>query len=266
MSYVSYTRGFKSGGFNARSTTPLQWGPYDDMQVDSYEVGVKSMWLDNRLRFNMSVFYEDLSDMQTQVNAVDPGSQGGYSTVVQNAASATIKGLELETIVMLVPGLDITAGYGYVDPEYDEFLSFDNISGAISDISDDRAFEYTPEHSYNVSLNYTFPKLSDNGEMRARLDWSGMSEVVFTPKISGNEDIAQDDYSVLNARVGYHDIAVGDGTLAISAWIRNLTDEEYKIGGFEFDLASYGLGRASTSQWGEPRTYGLDISYSFGSM
>ena len=112
MSYVSYTRGFKSGGFNARSTTPLQWGPYDDMQVDSYEVGVKSMWLDNRLRFNMSVFYEDLSDMQTQVNAVDPGSQGGYSTVVQNAASATIKGLELETIVMLVPGLDITAGYG----------------------------------------------------------------------------------------------------------------------------------------------------------
>ena len=266
MSYVSYTRGFKSGGFNARSTTPLQWGPYDDMQVDSYEVGVKSMWLDNRLRFNMSVFYEDLSDMQTQVNAVDPGSQGGYSTVVQNAASATIKGLELETIVMLVPGLDITAGYGYVDPEYDEFLSFDNISGAISDISDDRAFEYTPEHSYNVSLNYTFPKLSDNGEMRARLDWSGMSEVVFTPKISGNEDIAQDDYSVLNARVGYHDIAVGDGTLAISAWIRNLTDEEYKIGGFKFDLASYGLGRASTSQWGEPRTYGLDISYSFGSM
>ena len=102
--------------------------------------------------------------------------------------------------------------------------------------------------------------------MRARLDWSGMSEVVFTPKISGNDDIAQDDYSVLNARVGYFDIALGDGTLAVSAWVRNATDEEYKIGGFEFDLAGFGLGRASTSQWGEPRTYGLDVSYQFGSM
>ncbi|MBK6289789.1 MAG: TonB-dependent receptor [Gammaproteobacteria bacterium] len=266
MSYVSFTRGFKSGGFNARSSTPLQWGPYDDMQVDSYEAGIKSMWLDNRLRFNMSVFYEDLSDMQAQVNAVDGGAQGGYSTVVQNAASATIKGLEVETVIMLVPGLDITAGYGYVDPEYDEFLSFDNNTGALSDISNDRAFEYTPEHSYNVSLNYTFPKFSDNGELRARIDWSGMSDLVFTPKISGNKDLAQDGYDILNLRLGYDDIALGDGRLSISGWVRNATDEEYKIGGYEFDLTGIGLGRASTSQWGEPRTYGVDVSYRFGSM
>ena len=266
MSYLSFTRGFKSGGFNARSSTPLQWGPYDDMQVDSYEAGIKSMWLDSRLRFNMSVFYEDLSDMQAQVNALDAGAQGGFSVVVQNAASATIKGLEIETVIMLIPGLDISAGYGYVDPEYDEFLSFDNNTGAISDISNDRAFEFTPEHSYNLSLNYTFPKFSDNGELRARIDWSGMSEVVFTPKISGNDDIAQDDYSILNLRLGYDDIALADGKLSISGWVRNATDEEYKIGGFEFDLSGYSLGRASTSQWGEPRTYGVDINYRFGSM
>ncbi len=266
MVYAGWARGFKSGGFNARSSTPLQWGPYDDMQVDSYEAGLKSMWLDNRLRLNTSVFYEDLSDMQAQVNAVDSGSQGGYSTVVQNAAAATIKGLEVELVAMPLEGLEITAGYGYVDAEYDEFLSFDNITGAISDISGDRGFEYTPEHSYNVSLNYTFPRFADNGRLRARLDWSGMSDHVFTPKLSGNEDIAQDGYDVLNLRIAYEEVALGDGTLAVAGWVRNMADEEYKIGGYEFDVSGYGMGRASTNQWGEPRTWGVDVIYRFGSM
>ncbi len=218
------------------------------------------------LRFNASVFYEDLSDMQAQVNAVDSGSQGGYSTVVQNAASATVQGLELETMVILLEGLELSAGYGYVDPEYDEFLSFDNITGAISDISDDRGFEYTPEHSYNLSLNYTFPKFTDNGLVRARIDWSGMSEHIFTPKLSGNDDIAQGDYDLLNLRLAWEEVALGDGTLTIAGWVRNAADEEYRIGGFEFDITSAGLGRASTSQWGEPRTWGVDVTYSFGSM
>ncbi|MCP4944793.1 MAG: TonB-dependent receptor, partial [Planctomycetaceae bacterium] len=184
MSYFTYARGFKSGGFNARSTTALQWGPYDDMQVDSFEVGIKSNWADNRVKFNAAVFYEDLTDMQTQVNAVDADAGGGFSTVVQNAAAATITGLEAELVVHMMSGLDISAGFGYVDPEYDEFISFDNLTGALSDISDDRAFEFTPESNYNLTLNYTFPQFSNNGTLNARLDWSGQSKVRFTPKIS----------------------------------------------------------------------------------
>ncbi len=267
MSYFTYARGFKSGGFNARSTTALQWGPYDDMQVDSFEVGIKSNWADNRVKFNMAVFYEDLTDMQTQVNAVDADNAGagGFSTVVQNAAEATITGLEAELVLHTLFGLDISAGLGYVDPEYDEFISFDNLTGALSDISDDRAFEFTPENTYNVTLNYTFPQFSDNGTLNARLDWSGQSKVRFTPKISGNDDIAQGSYNLLNGRFSYSDIAVGDGYLTVSLWGRNLADEEYKIGGFEFDITGFGLGRASTSQWGEPRTYGVDVTYRFGS-
>ncbi|MBK7169706.1 MAG: TonB-dependent receptor [Gammaproteobacteria bacterium] len=80
------------------------------------------------------------------------------------------------------------------------------------------------------------------------------------------QDLAQDGYDILNLRLGYDDIALGDGRLSISGWVRNATDEEYKIGGYEFDLTGIGLGRASTSQWGEPRTYGVDVSYRFGSM
>ncbi len=268
MTYITYARGFKSGGFNARSTTALQWGPYDDMQVDSYEVGFKSDWADNRVRFNLTAFREEITDGQTQVNAVDADNAGagGFSTVVQNAAEATIIGLEAELVVQLIAGLNVNAGYGYVDPEYDEFISFDNLTGELSDISDDRAFEFTPENSYNVSLNYTFPQFSENGTLHARLDWAGQSKVRFTPKISGNNDLAQQSYDLFNARLSYADIAMGDGALTISLWGRNLTDEEYKIGGYEFDISGFGLGRVGANQWGEPRTYGLDVSYRFGSV
>ena len=265
MTYATYARGFKSGGFNARSNTPLQWGPYDDMQVDSYELGMKSTWLDKRVRLNMTAFHQQLSDMQAQVNAVDPGNtQGGFSIVIQNAAEATVNGVEAELIVRLIEGLDISAGYGYIDAEYDEFNSFDINTGAISDIADDRAFEFTPKNSYNLSLNYTFPRFTDAGTLRARVDWSGSSKVYVTPKISGNDDITQDSYSLVNARISFDDVAVGDGVLSFSLWGKNLADEEYKIGGFEVDAG--GGNRVGTNQWGEPRTFGFDVSYRFGSM
>lgn len=270
MTFFTYAKGFKSGGFNARSATPLQWGPYEDMEVASYELGIKSMWWDNRLRFNLTAFYQDLSDMQAQVNAVDPGNQqSGYSAVIQNAAEATVAGFELEVIAQLTENLNINAGYGYTDADYDEFDSFDPVTGAVSDISSDRAFEFAPEDSYNLSLAYTFPAFSDNGRLYGRLDWSGQSEMHVTPKISGNEDLTQDSYDIINARLTYGDIAVGDGTLSIAAWVRNLADEEYKIGGWEInagDPAFGGLGRTATSQFGEPQTYGVDVTYRFGTM
>lgn len=265
MTFATYARGFKSGGFNARANTPLQWGPYDDMQVDSYELGMKSNWLENHVQFNITAFHQNLGDMQAQVNAVDPGNtQGGFSIVIQNAAEATIAGAEAELILRILDGLDISAGYGYIDAQYDEFNSFDINTGAVSDIANDRAFEFSPENSYNLSLNYTVPSFTNIGTLRARLDWSGTSKIYVTPKISGNDDINQDSYDLLNTRITFDEIALGDGVLAVSVWGKNITDEEYKIGGFEVDAG--GGARVGTNQWGEPRTFGIDVSYRFGSL
>ena len=268
MVYASFARGFKSGGFNARSGSLVAWGPYDDMQNDAYEIGVKSMWLDNRVRLNAAVFYQNLTDMQAQVNVID---NGNWITQVQNAAEATIKGFEIETLLKVIDGLDISAGYGYVDAEYDKFMSPDPrlpVGSPAVDVSNDRGFEFTPKHSYNLSLNYTFPQFLPNGDLRARLDWSGMSKHVFTPVLSTNKDIAQDGYSLLNLRLAWEDVQVGccnDGRLAVAAWVRNLADKEYRIGGYDFDGGPV-HGRLATSQYGEPRTYGIDVIYKFGAL
>ncbi|WP_162846143.1 TonB-dependent receptor [Seongchinamella sediminis] len=269
MTFFTYAKGFKSGGFNARSFTPLQWGPYDDMETDSYELGAKSMWWQNRLQVNVTGFYQELTDMQAQVNAIDPNGQVGFSAVIQNAAEATVIGAEVEVIAQLTEGLNINAGYGYTDAEYDEFESFDPLTGIITDISDDRAFEFTPKDSYHISLDYAFPQFFDNGRLYARLDWAGQGKIHVTPKISGNQDLVQESYDLINARLTYGDIALGDGTLMVSLWGNNLTDEAYKIGGYEIDAgdpAFGGIGRTGISQWGEPRTYGLDVTYRFGTL
>lgn len=99
------------------------------MQNNSYEIGVKSMWLDNRVRLNAAVFYQDLTDMQAQVNVID---NGNWITQVQNAAEATIKGFELEALLKVIDGLDISVGYGYVDAEYDKFMSPDPAAGGFA--------------------------------------------------------------------------------------------------------------------------------------
>ena len=270
MTFATYSKGYKSGGFNARSFTPLQWGPYGDMDVDSYELGMKSMWWDDRVRVNITGFYEELNDMQAQVNAVDPGNtQAGYSTVIQNAASATVSGFEAEVITQLTENLNVNVGYGYTDADYDEFNSFNLNTGVITDISSDRAFEFTPKDNYHVSLSYRFPQFFQVGRLNARLDWAGQSKIYVTPKISGNQDLTQGSYDVINARLAYEEIALGDGTLAITAWGQNLANEHYKIGGWEIDAgdpAYGGLGRTAISQYGEPRTYGIDVRYNFGTM
>ena len=95
-----------------------------------------------------------------------------------------------------------------------------------------------------------------------------MSKHVFTPVLSTNKDIAQSGYNLVNFRLAWEDAQVGccnDGRLAVAAWVRNLADKKYRIGGYDFDGGPV-AGRVATSQYGEPRTYGFDVIYRFGAM
>jgi len=204
---------------------------------------------------------------QVQVNAVDPNGQGGFSTMIQNAGQATINGFELEVIAKPINDIIINFGYGYTDASYDDYISVSPITGLPADVADDRGFEFTPDDNYNLSISYVLPLNLPTGDITARLDISGQDDIIFTPKISGNEDIAQDSYELINLRIAYEEVKAGDGTFTVALWGRNLADEEYKIGGFEIDAgdpAFGGLGRAAISQWGAPRTYGIDLIYAMG--
>jgi len=115
--FASATKGFKSGGWNARGTRRDTLLPFEPEVVWSYEAGVKSEWLDRRLRVNLTGFFLDTQALQTPSAFVDPVT-GGVTFITQNFADYENKGLELELTAVPVDGLNLYLNVGFQDDKY----------------------------------------------------------------------------------------------------------------------------------------------------
>lgn len=109
--YGSVGKGFKSGGFNTGSP---QNTPYNPEQIWSYEIGAKAELFDRRLRLGLSAFKYDYSDLQVQDSV-------GQSTIIRNAGSADIKGIELEGVAKLSRAFQIDFSAAYLDAKFGDF-------------------------------------------------------------------------------------------------------------------------------------------------
>ncbi|OYY90955.1 MAG: TonB-dependent receptor [Sphingomonas sp. 28-66-16] len=114
--FASATRGFKSGGWNARSTAANALLPFGPEKVWSYELGVKSEWLNHRIRANVTLYQEEVSDLQTPSALVGP--TGAITFLTRNFADYRNRGVEAELTVVPVDGLNIYANVGYQDDAY----------------------------------------------------------------------------------------------------------------------------------------------------
>ena len=162
MVYASWSRGFRSGGFNGRATTPSSIGPYDPEQVDSFEIGLRSRSLDDRLVFNATAFHAIYKNKhESEIYQFGAATE----TVVNNAAKATINGLEIESQLAVTENVQLRATVGMIDGKYDEFLAPDRIAcQGISrsacprvDRSDDFAFGFQPDWNISAGLIVTQP-------------------------------------------------------------------------------------------------------------
>lgn len=116
MLFASATRGFKSGGWNARSTAPNAFQPFGPETVWSYEAGVKSDLFDRRLRANITAFYVDVSDLQTPAGLVGP--TGAITFITRNFASLENKGIEAEFTYMPTDRMSLYLNVGLQDAKY----------------------------------------------------------------------------------------------------------------------------------------------------
>ncbi len=114
--FASATRGFKSGGWNARSTAPTLFLPFGKETVWSYEVGAKTEWLDNRLRLNVTGFWMDTKGYQIPSAFVNPN--GSLSFITRNFADFRNKGAEVEFQAVPIDGMTVFAAVGVQDPEF----------------------------------------------------------------------------------------------------------------------------------------------------
>ncbi len=115
--YASATRGFKSGGWNARGYTPQTVLPFAPEKVWSYEAGIKSELLDRRVRANVTVYQLDVSDLQTPSGIVNPAN-GSISFVTRNFADYRNRGVEGELTIVPVAGLNLFVNASYADDKY----------------------------------------------------------------------------------------------------------------------------------------------------
>ena len=260
--FIRYAEGFKSGGFNGEAQTVAETvRPYDSENVRSFEAGIKGRWLDGRLRASAAAFYNEHEEMQLSVFT----AQGAAGSSVRNAGEATISGVELEATLQVHPGLSVSAGYGYLDPDYDEFLD----CGGGVDVSNNRAFPHAPEHSINATLDATVHEGSW-GELRLIADYSWVSEYYLYPfPLQSDTDPACapaalapdseiDSYWVSNVRLVLTDVPLGssDARLGATLWANNITDEEYRVNMIDFGPGFAGL---TPAYFGMPRSYGLDL-------
>jgi iron complex outermembrane receptor protein len=252
--YGKVVTAYKSGGYNLRSGRDNFTPPFDEENIVSYEVGAKSELLNRRLRLNAAAFNGKYKDMQLQqIPTVSRPSQ----TVVVNAGEASIDGFELDATARLAEGLTAMVGYGYTHAVFDEVIDKIATSPTFGqNLADEYVMPYAPMHTYNATLDYVFPSIGV-GTLRGMLNYSWVDEQYGTGKNDDIEGFRLDDRGILNARLALEEIGVGsDGSLATSLWIRNWENEKYYAHAVSF-------GYARTATYGEPRTYGIDITYNY---
>lgn len=258
--FASFSQGFKSGTFNPRATTAEQAA--DPENVDSIEIGMKSEWLDNRLRANVTLFSLDHKDRQ--YISVLPGKDSTeLNQRLGNIGSSTGQGIEAEFTYLATDELMFNASFGFIDSEFEEVLDTNPETGAVFDKSDTFTISNTPDFTYNLGANYTIE--SSMGDFIVNASYYYRDDYVLFEE---NSLLTQDGYGLLNASITWYD---DDTDWSVGLHMKNLTDEEYMVGGYQFVTPlpdggyAPGLGGDNTliSYYGDPRTVSLTASYQF---
>lgn len=278
--FFRFARGYRSGGFNnsipVLTAAQIAAGVTPDIPVvepeylDNYELGLKTSWLNDRLRVNANLFYYDQKDIQLNIQAPNPLNLQNPPTgsFAQNAASGEVKGFELEVHAAPIENLRISGSIGLIQAEYIDFNPTLSVSGVTQEVdrSGNKYFR-TPERTATLDLEYRIPFQA--GSLILGTDWNYRSHQFYnaaqqgaeqgdigtalngTVYVSGQQE--QDGYVIGNARVSW---LTRDEKLEFFSTVTNLTDEHYVINS-----------RAPTpnypTQTGAPRFYNVGVTARF---
>ena len=247
--YASYSRGFRSGGYNLRNAAATVDPAYDEEVVDSYEVGVKSDLFD-RLRVNVALYRAVYDDLQRTVLLSD-GSQR-----IENSGKATVDGLEIEANWLVSEVFAVGLSYGFLDGGYDELdpsaLNGVNATRAASGLGalTTSQFDLARVPQSTAALSFTLDQpLNNSGVISYRL--AGSYRDSFATN-DANTLYAPSSID-LSANITYRPPS---DRWSLSLWGKNILDETIVIAGSDisfFDVLSIMPG---------PR-YGVDLRVNF---
>lgn len=246
MVYASASRGFKSGGYKtAIAFNVAELDPFEGEHLNAYEVGTKTTWLDGKMQFNAAAYYYDYQDFQAFVTEI----RGGINVIVlSNAGDAEVYGLEAELtarpterLFAKVAGNVMSTEIVRINPEVQADYEGNEMANA-------------PELTLFGLLRYQLPTEELGFGSYLMADTSYRSDIFFSVNNRGQN--SQDGFWLLNARVGFQS---PDERWDFALWGRNLTDELYVNSSYD----NYGGIFPSQNFLGDPRTYGVTLSYTF---
>lgn len=250
--YARIARGFKAGGFNP-SLAALQGvailGPefifYQDETLWNYELGLKGLWLDGRLSGDLAMFKMERKNAQlsqsSQQVAFDPNS---FVFVTYNGA-ASVYGAEASTAWQLNETWQLHGALGLLNSN----IRQSEKTATVSPAAIDRDLAHAPNYTLNLGATY-----SATDGWFGRVDFNAIDAFYFD--ISHNQKSRA--YQLVNLRFGKH-----WGAWTLSAWGRNIFDQNYATRGFYFGNEPPLFENTLYTKFGDPRSYGITLSYDY---
>jgi len=258
MVFASYSQGFKSGTFNPRASTNEP--AVNPEIVDSVEIGIKSEWFD-QLRVNATVFALEHKDRQYK-SVVANEDPAVLDSRLGNIGQSEAIGVELEVQYAATEELNFNFALGYIDTEFTEVLSWNGTD--YDDLSDTYTVSNTPDTTANFGVTYDIETSIGFFVANANYYYRGEYDLVEVGNI-----LTQDAYGLVNLGVNWYSND-GDWTAALH-W-KNITDEEYMVGTYNFTggqdgdgnwLPGFGGDTTLIGYYGDPSTVSFSVGYTF---
>ena len=258
MIYFLFSQGFRLGGSNSERAAENGYLPlnYKPDKLDNYEVGLKSQWFDNKVRFNLSVFFMEWDQIQLNVS----GSRADNPFWLRgtfNGGKAEQKGVEMNGIWQVTPNLNLQASAFFADPEFSEDTIYPD-PGDGTAIPAGTTMPVSPEQKYWIAVDYTLPNFFDlPGSTWTRFSYSYQGEVwkstgaildfidADTPEERADaKDLLLPSYSTSTLQFGF----TADSGWETALIIRNLFNED----GYNY-ISSSNYGDSPDIGWDDPR-------------
>ncbi|GGE87611.1 TonB-dependent receptor [Sphingomonas prati] len=268
--YAKYATGYRSGGASSRTQNYQPFGPED---VKSYEIGLKNDLFDHRVRLNLAGYIMDRKNSQVDISSIQPFNGSSFNNLVTiNAPGITkIRGIEADLTVNPLEGLTLGASYAYTYTHIPRIPITYTAGGQSTTVLQQFYIVYTPRNAVSGTIDYALPLGDSDTKLRFHLDGNYAQATQAFDQFATKADSS----FIVNGRVGLADIAIGSGhTFGISAWARNLFDEQYifrrdpsnslpgapttnvSTGSISNILGDYG-------NYNAPRTFGLEGTIKF---
>jgi iron complex outermembrane recepter protein len=246
--YAKAVEGYKAGGFNWREGNFEN--PFGPEKIITYELGWKTEWLQHRLRWNNAIFYSDYKDIQLDI--IVPGQPNPTLTETKNAGKARVAGDETELNFALTEGFRVGLSYAYL---YNDIVEVAGDNASLWHLA------AAPKNSVNANLDWDLLKFTF-GTLNFKADYSWRGESFTTSRDVIGDGATVPSYGLADASLSL----IGENWLGhgskcrVSAWVRNIGDTQYLLDPFG---SFSGLHAIKLSNYGTPRTFGIDFKVAF---